>query len=73
MGDEGHPTSMWADDGWAQALRQCAEPKMGGTLTSPTAPQMTDVAPNRWGGTNEPPKGKALRAGRRSGNSNWGV
>jgi IS605 OrfB family transposase len=26
--------------------------KMGGTLTSPTAPQMTDVNPNRWG---EPP------------------
>jgi len=26
--------------------------KMGGTLTSPTAPQMTDVSPNRWG---EPP------------------
>jgi transposase, IS605 OrfB family, central region len=23
--------------------------KMGGTLTSPTAPQMTDVNPNRWG------------------------
>jgi len=23
--------------------------KMGGTLTSPTAPQVTDVAPNRWG------------------------
>jgi len=26
--------------------------KMGGTLTSPTAPQVTDVNPNRWG---EPP------------------
>jgi IS605 OrfB family transposase len=26
--------------------------QMGGTLTSPTAPQMTDVSPNRWG---EPP------------------
>ncbi|ESQ24510.1 MAG: transposase [uncultured Acidilobus sp. JCHS] len=26
--------------------------QMGGTLTSPTAPQMTDVNPNRWG---EPP------------------
>jgi len=26
--------------------------KMGGTLTSPTAPQVTDVSPNRWG---EPP------------------
>jgi len=23
--------------------------KMGGSLTSPTAPQMTDVSPNRWG------------------------
>jgi IS605 OrfB family transposase len=23
--------------------------KMGGTLASPTAPQMTDVSPNRWG------------------------
>jgi len=34
--------------------------KMGGTLTSPTAPQMTDVNPNRWG---EP---SALKAGRRS-------
>ena len=26
--------------------------QMGGTLTSPTAPQVTDVSPNRWG---EPP------------------
>jgi len=26
--------------------------KMGGTLTSPTAPQVTDVSLNRWG---EPP------------------
>jgi len=23
--------------------------KMGGTLASPTAPQVTDVNPNRWG------------------------
>jgi len=23
--------------------------KMGGSLTTPTAPQMTDVNPNRWG------------------------
>jgi len=35
--------------------------KMGGTLTSPTAPQVTDVSPNRWG--NLP----TFRAGRRSG------
>ncbi|MFP3171799.1 MAG: zinc ribbon domain-containing protein, partial [Acidilobus sp.] len=29
--------------------------QMGGTLTTPTAPQVTDVSPNRWGGTCEPP------------------
>jgi len=34
--------------------------KMGGSLTTPTAPQMTDVNPNRWG---EPP---LFRVGRRS-------
>jgi len=34
---------------------------MGGSLTTLTAPQMTDVIPNRWG---EPPP---FRAKRRSG------
>jgi len=24
--------------------------KMGGSLATPTAPQVTDVSPNRWGG-----------------------
>ena len=33
--------------------------KMGGSLATPTAPQMTDVNPNRWG---EPP---LFRVGRR--------
>jgi hypothetical protein len=28
----------------------------GGVLTTPTAPQMTDVNPNRWGGTYDPPE-----------------
>jgi hypothetical protein len=32
--------------------------KMGGTLTTPTAPQMTDVSPNRWG---EPPCREEVR------------
>jgi len=31
--------------------------QMGGTLTSPTAPQMTDVSPNRWGEPMNRPKG----------------
>jgi len=31
--------------------------KMGGTLTSPTAPQMTDVASNKWGEPVNRPKG----------------
>ena len=31
--------------------------KMGGTLASPTAPQMTDVIPNRWGEPVNRPKG----------------
>jgi len=32
----------------------------GGVLTTPTAPQMTDVNPNRWG-TDEPPvKGRGV-------------
>jgi IS605 OrfB family transposase len=29
--------------------------KMGGSLATPTAPQVTDVSPNRWGGACEPP------------------
>jgi IS605 OrfB family transposase len=29
--------------------------QMGGSLTTPTAPQVTDVSPNRWGGACEPP------------------
>jgi len=43
--------------------------KMGGILTSPTAPQMTDVALNRWGEPMSRPRGKPLRTGRRSENS----
>jgi len=31
--------------------------KMGGSLTTPTAPQMTDVSPNRWGEPVNRPKG----------------
>jgi len=30
---------------------------MGGSLTTPTAPQMTDVIPNRWGEPVSRPKG----------------
>jgi len=39
----------------------------GGSLATPTAPQMTDVNPNRWG-TDEPSwrKPSPFRAGRRS-------
>jgi len=38
--------------------------KMGGTLTSPTAPQVTDVSPNRWGEPVNRPKGAlALQGG----------
>jgi len=44
-----------------RALEQL-EPISGGPLTAPTAPQMTDVAPNRCGEPNRP-----FRAGRRSG------
>jgi IS605 OrfB family transposase len=39
----------------------------GGSLTTPTAPQMTDVNPNRWGEPMNRPKGPSpFRAGRRS-------
>jgi len=31
--------------------------RMGGSLTTPTAPQMTDVSPNRWGEPVNRPKG----------------
>jgi len=34
--------------------------QMGGSLTTPTAPQRTDVTPNRWG---EPPRSKKGRGG----------
>jgi len=41
-----------------------------GSSGPPTAPQMTDVNPNRWGGTYEPPmrgwKNQPFRAGWRS-------
>jgi putative transposase len=42
--------------------------KMGGSLTTPTAPQMTDVAPNRCGEPVNRPEGSPphFRAGRRS-------
>jgi len=35
----------------------------GGALTPPTAPQMTDVAPNRWGEPRSHPRGKPSRGG----------
>ena len=40
----------------------------GGSLTTPTAPQMTDVNPNRWGEPMNRPEGNPcpFRAGRRS-------
>jgi putative transposase len=39
--------------------------KMGGSLATPTAPQMTDVAPNRWGEPVSRPKGTlALQGGK---------
>jgi IS605 OrfB family transposase len=38
-------------------IRRKALIKMGGSLTTPTAPQMTDVAPNRWGEPMNPLKG----------------
>jgi hypothetical protein len=38
------------------------EPISGGSLTAPTAPQMTDVTPNRCG----EPMNRPFRAGRRS-------
>jgi len=40
--------------------------QVGGPLTAPTAPQMTDVTPNRWGEPMSRPRGKSLRTGRRS-------
>jgi putative transposase len=48
-----------------RALEQL-EPISGGPLTAPTAPQMTDVFPNRCGEPNRP-----FRAGRRSANSSF--
>ncbi|MFZ8783411.1 MAG: RNA-guided endonuclease TnpB family protein [Desulfurococcaceae archaeon] len=41
--------------------------KMWGALTPLNAPQMTDVNPNRWGGTDEPPKGNPRPLGRGGG------
>jgi IS605 OrfB family transposase len=38
-------------------IEERALSKMGGTLTSPTAPQVTDVSPNRWGEPVSRPKG----------------
>ncbi|MFP3080884.1 MAG: zinc ribbon domain-containing protein, partial [Acidilobus sp.] len=38
-------------------IEERALSKMGGTLTSPTAPQVTDVSPNRWGEPVNRPKG----------------
>jgi len=35
----------------------------GGALTPPTAPQMTDVTPNRWGEPRSHPRGKPSRGG----------
>jgi hypothetical protein len=60
------PKPMW-DAGFA-TTRQIHY--MGGSLTTPTAPQRTDVAPNRCGEPVSRPKGTLapLRAGRRSVN-----
>jgi putative transposase len=41
----------------------------GGSLTTPTAPQMTDVSPNRWGEPMNRPKGNLRRLGRVGGQS----
>jgi len=45
-------------------IEERALSQMGGTLTSPTAPQVTDVSPNRWGEPVNRPKGAlALQGG----------
>jgi IS605 OrfB family transposase len=41
----------------------------GGSLTTPTAPQMTDVNPNRWGEPMNRPKGNLRPLGRGGGQS----
>jgi len=40
--------------------------KMGGSLATPTAPQVTDVSPNRWGEPSALREPSPFRAGRRS-------
>jgi len=44
-------------------IERCALSQMGGPLAAPTAPQMTDVAPNRWGEPMSRPKGCPLGQG----------
>jgi IS605 OrfB family transposase len=44
-----------------------ASSKMGGSLATPTAPQMTDVSPNRCGEPVKPPKGNSSPSGWRGG------
>jgi len=48
-------------------IEKIALSKMGGPLTAPTAPQMTDVAPNRCGEPVNPPKGSPRPLGRGGG------
>ncbi|MFP3172889.1 MAG: RNA-guided endonuclease TnpB family protein, partial [Acidilobus sp.] len=45
--------------------------KMGGSLTTPTAPQVTDVSPNRWGEPVNRPKGSPRPSGRGGGQSQF--
>ncbi|ADV64766.1 RNA-guided endonuclease TnpB family protein [Desulfurococcus mucosus] len=48
-------------------IRRKALARMGGSLATPTAPQMTDVPPEQMRGTSEPPKGNPRPLGRGGG------
>jgi len=68
FGCEGSPTpALVAGVGPEPRIRGKALIQVGGFLATPTAPQMTDVAPNRWrepmnhpqkGGENPRPSGR---------------
>jgi IS605 OrfB family transposase len=47
--------------------------QMGGTLASPTAPQVTDVSPNRWGEPMNRPRGSPRPLGRGGGQPRPGL
>ncbi|MEM4016389.1 MAG: hypothetical protein QW604_01085 [Fervidicoccaceae archaeon] len=65
------PLSTW-DAG--SATTHAMQAKMGGTLTTPIAPQTTDVSPNRCGEPVNPPREPSpFRAGRRSETLNLGT